>query len=87
MEIAVEEMVRAKPHEGLEPYSASSDCRARKRRVARLRRVAGFLAGKDPRKILSDAAGPRDETTAQIARQHADFRPGTAFKMLDLGMV
>ena len=71
MEGIVEELLRAAPHGGQEPYSALSDGRSRIRRVALLRRVAGFLAQEDPRRILSDAAGPYNETTAQIAKQHA----------------
>ena len=74
MEGIVEELLRAGPHGGQEPYSALSDGRSRVRRVALLRRVAGFLAQEDPRQILSDAAGPYNETTAQIAKQHAGFQ-------------
>lgn len=71
MERIVEELLCAKPHGGQQPYSAVSDSRSRMRRVALLRRVAGFLAQGDPRQILSDAAGPHNETTAQIVKQHA----------------
>ena len=71
MEGIVEELLRTARHGGQEPYSALSDGRSRIRRVALLRRVAGFLAQEDPRRILSDAAGPYNETTAQIAKQHA----------------
>ena len=74
MERIVEETIYAKPHGGLEPYAALSDSRARKHRVALLRRVAGFLAQEGPRQILSGAAGPHNETTAQIAKQHADLQ-------------
>ena len=74
MEKIVEELLRAGPHGGPEPYSALSGGRSRIRRVALLRRVAGFLAQEDPRRILSDAAGPYNETTAQIAKQRAGPR-------------
>ena len=68
MEKIVEELLRAGPHGGPEPYSALLGGRSRIRRVALLRCVAGFLAQEDPRRILSDAAGPYNETTAQIPR-------------------
>ena len=70
----VEELLCAKPQGAQGSYPASSGRRNRIRRVALLRRVAGFLAQGGPRQIPPDAAGPHNETTAQIAKQHAGFQ-------------
>ena len=74
MDRNVEEVLWAKPHGGQESYSVISDSRSGKRRVALPRRVAGFLAQGGPRRIPSDAAEPRNETTAQIAKPRAGFQ-------------